>query len=409
MGRRSVHAQGDRAGVKGGRKPALETLIVQAGRRQEWTQGIVNPPVWRASTILFDDVAAMRAAYPPRDGVLQYGRNGTPTAWALNEVLTALEPGAAGTRLFPSGSAAVAAALLTVLQAGDQLLMVDSAYGPTRTFCDGVLKRFGVETLYYDPLIGRGIEALIGDRTRAIFLESPGSLTFEVQDVPGICAVARERGIVTLLDNTWATPFFFQAMAAGVDLSILACTKYIGGHSDLMLGSVTATEQWFERLDSTARALGQTAGPDDIWLASRGLRTLGVRLKRHEESGLKVARWLAGQPQVARVLHPALPDCPGHEFWARDFTGASGLFSFVLSGGDGAARDRLIDSLDLFGIGYSWGGFESLAIPVDPKVIRTATAWQAEGPAVRLHIGLEDPDDLIADLGAALAVYGGGQ
>jgi cystathionine beta-lyase len=380
-----------------------DTTLVEAGRRKEWTAGIVNAPVWRASTILFDTVADMEASNPPRHGVLQYGRNGTPTTWSLAEALTQLEPGAEGTRLYPSGSAAVAGALLAVLKAGDELLMVDSVYGPTRMLCETLLRRFGVDTVYYDPLTGRGIEALIGERTRAVFLESPGSLSFEVQDVPGICEVAHARGLVTLMDNTWATPIFFPALQAGVDLSILSCTKYIAGHSDLMLGSVTATGEWMKRLEQTARALGQAAGPDDCWLAARGLRTLGVRLDRHQESALKVARWLAEQPQVARVLHPALPDCPGHEYWQRDFRGASGVFSFVLSGGDAAARARLIESLEHFGIGYSWGGFESLAVPADP--VRTAAPLELEGPMVRLQIGLEDADDLIADLAAALAGY----
>jgi cystathionine beta-lyase len=385
------------------KKVRPETHLVAAGRRKEWTQGIVNPAVWRASTILFDSIADMKAANPPRDGTLHYGRNGTPTTWALSEALTELEPGAAATKLYSSGSGAVAAALLSVLEAGDELLMVDSVYGPTRGFCDNVLTRFGVTTIYYDPLIGAGITALIGEKTRAIFMESPGSLTFEVQDVPGICAVARARGIATLFDNTWATPLFFRAIAAGVDLSILACTKYVGGHADLMLGSVTATEPFAKRLDLTSRLLGQTAGPDDAWLALRGLRTLDVRLRRHEENGLKVARWLKDQPRVARVLHPALPDCPGHEYWARDFSGATGLFSFVLDGGDAAARTRLIESLELFGIGYSWGGYESLAVPADS--LQTTARPEFEGPVVRLHIGLEDPDDLIADLAAALAVF----
>jgi len=384
------------------RKPA--TRLVEAGRRAEWTQGLVNPAVWRASTILFDSVAEMQAAYPPADGILHYGRNGTPTTWALCEALTALEPGAAMTRLYPSGSAAVAGALLSVLEAGDELLMVDSAYGPTRALCDTVLKRFGVKTVYYDPLIGGGIAALIGERTRAIFMESPGTHSFEVQDVPAICAAAREKGVVTLIDNTWATPLFFPAIAAGADFSILACTKYIGGHADLMLGSVTAAEGVAPRLEQARRVLGQTAGPDDAWLALRGLRTLDVRLRRHEESGLKVARWLEARPEVARVLHPALPGCPGHEYWKRDFSGATGLFSFVLAGGDDAARAKLIESLELFGIGYSWGGFESLALPADP--VRTATRADFGGPLVRLHVGLEDPDDLIADLAAALAGYG---
>lgn len=381
-----------------GRKP--ETRLVEAGRRREWTQGIVNPAVWRASTILFDSVADMQAANPPKDGVLHYGRNGTPTSWALCEALTELEPGAAMTRLYPSGSAAVAGALLAVLKAGDELLMVDSAYGPTRALCEGVLKRFGVATRYYDPLIGAGIAELIGERTRAIFMESPGTHTFEVQDVPAICAAAKARGLVTLIDNTWATPLFFRAIAAGADLSIVACTKYIGGHADVMLGSVTATEAYADRLEKARRVLGQAAGPDDAWLALRGLRTLDVRLRRHEENGLSVARWLQEQPRVRRVLHPALPDCPGHESWVRDFTGATGLFSFVLDG-DEAARTRLIDGLALFGIGYSWGGYESLALPADP--VRAATKADHGGPLVRLHVGLEHPDDLIADLAAGLA------
>lgn len=380
------------------------TRLVSAGRRAEWTGPIVNPAVWRASTILFDTVAELQAA-KPEFGQFQYGRNGTPTSWAFADALTEMEPGAGSTRLFPSGAAAVATALLMVLEAGDELLMVDSAYAPTRMLCDGLLKRYGVTTRYYDPLVGEGIAELIGDRTRAIFLESPGSLTFEVQDVPGICAVARERGIVTLIDNTWATPLLFPAIERGCDISILACTKYIGGHSDVMLGSVTVRPELVKRLDQTSKALGQTASPDDAWLALRGLRTLQVRLQRHGGSALRIARWLAEQPQVARVLHPALPSCPGHEHWVRDFDGASGLFAFVLDGGDEAARDRLIESLELFGIGWSWGGFESLATPSDPIGLRTAARRVAEGPAVRLSIGLEEADDLIADLERALADY----
>jgi cysteine-S-conjugate beta-lyase len=380
------------------RRPA--TRLVEAGRRPEWTQGIVNPAVWRASTILFDSVEAMQAANPPEEGRLHYGRNGTPTTWALCEALTGLEPGAAMTRLYPSGSAAVAGALLSVLETGDELLMVDSAYGPTRAFCESVLKRLGVKTVYYDPLAGADVAALFGARTKAVFMESPGTHSFEVQDVPAIAAAAKERGLVTLLDNTWATPLFFTAIDKGVDLSILACTKYVGGHADLMLGSVTASAALAERLERTRRVLGETAGPDEAWLALRGLRTLDVRLRRHQESGLKVARWLKEQPRVRRVLHPAMEDCPGHEHWRRDFTGATGLFSFALDGDEGA-RARLIDGLDLFGIGYSWGAFESLAVPADP--LRTATRPDFGGPLVRLHIGLEDPDDLIVDLEAGLA------
>jgi cysteine-S-conjugate beta-lyase len=388
------------------KEPRAETRLVEAGRREEWTQGLVNPAVWRASTILFDSVAEMKAASPPRDGVLHYGRNGTPTSWALCEALTELEPGAALTRLYPSGSAAVAGALLSVLAAGDELLMVDTAYGPTRSLCDGLLKRFGVKTVYYDPMIGAGIDTLIGERTKAVFMESPATHTFEVQDVPAICAAAKAKGVLTLIDNTWATPLFFQAIAKGVDLSILACTKYIGGHADLMLGSVTAAASVADRLERSRRVLGQSAGPDDAWLALRGLRTLDVRLRRHEENGLKVARWLAARHGVGAVLHPALPDCPGHEIWARDFSGATGLFSFVLTGADDAAAARFIDGLDRFGIGYSWGAFESLAIPADP--VRTASRLDFDGALIRLHIGLEHPDDLIADLEAALARHGAG-
>jgi cystathionine beta-lyase len=381
-------------------KPA--THVVKAGRRKEWTRGIVNPPVWRASTILFDTVADLRAAAKsPNDG-LYYGRRGTPTQWALADALTELEPGAAGTMLYPSGVAAVAGALLSVLAPGDELLMVDSAYEPTRAFCRSVLQPLGISTRFYDPMAGAVIADLFADNTKAVFLESPGSLTFEVQDVPAICAAAKARGIVTLLDNTWATPLLFPALRHGVDLSILACTKYIVGHSDAMLGSVTAGPDHFERLRRTAHALGQCVSPDDAFLASRGLRTLSVRLKAHGEGALAVAQWLKAQPQVARVLHPALPECPGHEHWSRDFSGASGLFSFVLKGGDDMARAALIDGLDHFGIGFSWGGFESLALPVDPAALRSATKWQAEGPVIRLHIGLEDPDDLIADLAEGL-------
>jgi cystathionine beta-lyase len=389
---------------KDGGRPA--TRLVTGGRRPEWTQGIVNPAVWRASTVLFDNVAAMKAANPPQAGTLHYGRNGTPTQWALAEALTELEPGAAGTKLFPSGAAAIAIALMTVLEPGDELLMVDSVYGPTRIFCDEVLAGLGIATRYYDPLVGRGIAGLIGDNTRAVFLESPGSLTFEVQDVPGICAAAKERGLVTLLDNTWATPLLFPALEAGVDFAILACTKYIVGHADVMMGSVTVGPEWLGRLERRSRAFGQTVSPDDAWLALRGLRTLGVRLRQHEESGLKVARWLARQPQVARVLHPALPSCPGHEHWAHGYRGASGLFAFTLRGGGEAQRAAFVDGLERFGIGYSWGGFESLALPADPERIRTATRWQGEGPLVRLHIGLEDADDLIEDLEQGLAAYG---
>lgn len=387
-------------------QPRGATQLIQAGRRDEWTGGIVSAPVWRASTILYDDVAALRDGLRNNeDGKLFYGRRGTPTQWSLAEALTGMEPGAAGTMLYSSGVAALTSALLAVLRPGDQLLMTDSAYDPTRIFCDGLLKTFGIETLYYDPLIGSGIEALITPRTRAIYLESPGSLTFEVQDIPAIVAVAKARGLTTLIDNTWATPLFLQVMALGIDLSIMAGTKYIVGHSDAMLGAVTANAAHWQALRLTTQQLGHHVGPDDAWLAARGLRTLDLRMQRHQASALTVANWLAAQGEVARVLHPALPDCPGHALWQRDFGGSSGLFSFVLDGGDDASRAALIDSLVHFGIGYSWGGFESLALPADPARIRSATRWEAEGPLVRLHIGLEDPEDLIEDLAVGLAAF----
>lgn len=375
-----------------------QTKIVRGGRRNEWRGRIISPPVERASTILFDDVAQMRAARAAL-GTYNYGLQGTATQWALAEALTELEPGAAGTALYSTGLAAIATPLLALLAPGDELLAPDNVYGPTRRFCDTFLGRYGVSTRYYDPLIGTGIAALIGDATRAILLESPGSLTMEVQDVPGICAVARERGIATLLDNTWATPLLFQAIAAGVDVSMIAATKYVGGHADVMLGAATATADYYSHLQQVSWDLGHSVSPDDAWLGSRGIRTMAVRLKQHEASALKVAEWLKSQPNVGRVLHPALPDCPGHKYWRRDFKGSSGLFSFELKDASDAERAAFVDRLELFGIGYSWGGFESLALPVDPH--RTVSVAPAPN-LVRLHIGLEDPEDLIADLSAAL-------
>ena len=385
---------------------APATRVVTAGRRDEWTRGIVNTPVWRASTILYDDVADLRAA-AGRDTHhrLFYGRRGTPTQWSLADALTQLEPGAEGTFLYPSGVAAIAGCLLAILSPGDELLVTDSAYDPTRSMAGGLLRRMGITTRFYDPLIGAGIADLIGPATRAIVMESPGSLTFEVQDVPAIAAAARARGVATVLDNTWATPLLFPAIAHGVDYTILACTKYVVGHSDVMLGSVTAGPGRIAALRDTAFQLGQVTGPDYAWLASRGLRTMAVRLKQHQDSALAIARWLDAQPGVARVLHPALPSCPGHDVWARDFAGSSGLFSFVLDGGDERARAALIDTLAHFGIGYSWGGYESLALPVDPHRYRTATTPDFAGPLVRLQIGLEDAGDLIADLDRGLAAF----
>lgn len=391
------HANGDK------RRPA--TRIVQGGRRKDWTGlesggAIVSPAVWRASTILYDDTAALKDGLKTNeDGKLFYGRRGTPTQWSLADALTELEPGAEGTMLFPSGAAAVAIALTSVLKSGDHLLMVDSVYDPTRRLCDAYLAQRGVTTTYYDPLIGAGIEALIEPDTRAIFMESPGSLTFEVQDVPAIVAVARKHGLVTLIDNTWATPLYLPVIGMGVDLSIIACTKYIVGHSDAMVGSVTSSPATWNDLRLTAQVLGQHVGPDDAWLATRGLRTLDARLARHRDSALEIAHWLRGQPEVGTVLHPGIPECPGHEIFQRDFLGSTGLFSFTLERG---SADRFVDALRHFGIGYSWGGFESLALPSDPGRCRTVNQW-SRGPLVRLQIGLEDVRDLIDDLGQAFA------
>ncbi len=380
------------------------TRLVQGGRRPEWTGdprlggGVVNPPVWRASTILYDNIADLKARGHATHDKLYYGRRGTPTVWALADALTAMEPGAEGTLLYPSGVAANSAGLLALLSPGDHLLMVDSAYEPTRAFCDGMLRRLGVETTYYDPLVGARIDALIRPETKLIFLESPGSLTFEVQDVPAITRIARARGVLTMIDNTWATPLLFPALGHGVDVAMMSLTKYVGGHSDAMMGSLTATRAVWPKLRSAAYQLGQSVSPDDCAAVLRGLRTLDVRMERHAANGLTVANWLAARAEVGRVLHPALAGDPGHAIWSRDFAGSSGLFGFTLKGADETARTRFIDALDHFGIGFSWGGYESLVVPADPAGIRSATHWNDPDPLVRLSIGLEDPADLIADL-----------
>lgn len=379
-----------------------------------WTGPVVNPPVWRASTHLYDSVADLRSGPKNNeDGRFFYGRRGSPTQWSLADALTAMEPGAHGTMLYPSGVAAIAGSLLAVLAPGDVLLMSDNSYDPSRGMANTLLKRMGIETRFYDPLVGAGISELICDKTRAIWMESPGSLTFEVSNIPAMCAAAKQANpkITTLLDNTWATSHFFTAIEKGVDIVMNAATKYIVGHSDVMMGAATANEKHWWRLRRTAQSLGHVVSPDDAYLAARGLRTLDVRLERHQQSALAIAQWLDEQPEIARVLHPALPSCPGHDIWARDFTGSSGLFSFILKGGSAEARDALVDALNLFGIGYSWGGYESLAIPADPAPDRSATPWPpadhdpADRHLVRLQIGLEDADDLIADLASGLEAF----
>lgn len=376
---------------------APATRVAHLGLDPFRFDGFVNPPVVRGSTVLsptYKDLVGHTGRY-------SYGRRGNPTTEALQNAITALE-GGDGTLLTPSGLSAISISLVSLLGAGDHLLVVDTAYRPTRRLCETVLSRLGVETTYYDPLVSAGIADLIRPNTRAIFLEAPGSQSFEMQDIPAITAVARERGIYTLIDNTWATPLFFKPHAVGVDVSIQAGTKYLGGHADLNLGTISAVGKAFQAILATHGDMGICISPDDAALGSRGLRTLAVRLERHQRSGLEVARWLAASPHVSRVLHPALESDPGHAIWKRDFTGACGLFSLILNPVPEAAVATFFDSLRLFGMGYSWGGFESLAIPFDCSDYRTATKWSSEGPAVRLHIGLEEPSDLIADLDQAL-------
>ena len=371
------------------------TKLVSAGRDPRSYHGFVNPPVYHASTVLYpnaEDFLAHRARY-------QYGRRGTPTTEALELALQELEgPQCAGVSLLPSGLAAISAALLSVVRAGDHVLVTDSAYGPTRNFCGQILSRLGVTTTYYDPGIGAGIAELLQPNTRAVYLESPGSLSFEMQDVAAIAKAAHANGTLVLMDNTWATPLYFRPLDHGVDLVIQAGTKYIGGHSDIMLGTVSANAATVAELKNTVRLTGLCEGPDDVYLGLRGLRTLGIRLDRHYQSGLAVARWLEGRPEVLRMLHPALPSHPGHALWKRDFTGASGLFSMVLKPVPKKAYHAFVNTLELFGIGASWGGYESLAIPFDCTPLRTATRWEPGGPTVRFHIGLEAVEDLTADL-----------
>ena len=393
----------------GDKPPRPATRLVEAGRRREWTGAVVNPPVWRASTHLYADSADLKQGRPNEDGQFYYGRRGAPTQWALAEALTELEPGAEGTVLYPSGVAAIAGALLTVLKSGDVLLVTDNAYEPSRNMAKSLLADLGVEVRFFDPLDVEGFPAQFCERTAAVLLESPGSLTMEVADIPALAAIAREKGAVSLLDNTWATPLGFPALARGCDIAIMSLTKHVGGHSDLMMGSAAAGPELYRKLRLKAQALGQVVAPDDAALALRGLRTMGVRLEKATATAMEVAGFLSHRPEIAHVLCPMLPGAPGHERWARDFTGGCGLFSFVLKGRDEAARARFIDALELFGIGYSWGGLESLVIPFDAARVRTASKWppkdwrDVDRLGVRLSLGLEDAADLIADIGQALA------
>ncbi len=379
-----------------------ETTLVTAGRDTKAQKGFVNPPVVHASTVLYptaDDLHAHR-------GEFQYGRHGTPTTKALQEALMALEgPQCAGVGLAPSGLSAISTTLLAVLKAGDHLLVCDNAYRPSRNFCNGLLARYGVETTYFDPLIGAGIAEKFKPNTRAVLVEAPGSQSFEMPDIPAIAAVTHARDALVIDDNTWATPLYHRSLDQGVDISMQAATKYIGGHSDIMFGTISANARAWPMIAEAIRLLGVCAGPDDVFLALRGLRTLAVRLAQHHRSALEMARWLATRPEVIRVLHPALENDPGHAIWKRDFTGASGLFSIVLKPAPQKAVDALLDAVKLFGMGYSWGGFESLVIPFDCEGYRTATKWAPGGPTLRLHIGLENVEDLKADLELGFAAF----
>jgi len=379
-----------------------ETTLATAGRDTNAQKGFVNPPVVHGSTVLYpsaDDLHTHRGEY-------QYGRRGTPTTKALQQAMMALEgPECAGVGIAPSGLAAITTTLLAILKAGDHLLICDNAYRPTRNFCNGVLARYGVETTYFDPLIGKDIAGLFKANTRAVLVEAPGSQTFEMPDIPAIVSVAHARGALVIDDNTWATPLFHRSLDQGVDISIQAATKYIGGHSDIMFGTISANTKAWPLVAEAVQLLGVCAGPDDVFLAIRGLRTLAVRLAQHQRSGLEIARWLGKRSEVARVLHPALETDPGHAIWKRDFSGASGLFSVVLKPASQKAVDALLDRVELFGLGYSWGGFESLIIPFDCAGYRTATQWQPGGPTLRLHVGLENVDDLKADLAEGFAAF----
>lgn len=381
-----------------GKQMGVGTQLAQLGRMSDAHHGFVNTPIYRGSTVLFktlDDLEHGRARYT-------YGTAGTPTVESLESAWTTLT-GGAGTVLCPSGLAAVALALMATLKSGDHLLVPDSVYFPTRSFCGTLLERFGIETSYYDPLLGGRLESLVKDNTSTILLESPGSQTFEIQDVPAITGFARRRGIKTIIDNTWATPLFFRAHEHGCDLSVEAGTKYLGGHADLLLGLVSANAETWPALKKIHRSMAMLPGPEDCYLALRGMRTLHIRLREAQARGLEMARWLESQPEVLSILHPAFPSCPGHELWKRDFRGSTGVFTIILRPGPSRqALANMLDHLSLFGMGYSWGGFESLIIPFDCRSYRTVTAWSPGGFALRLQIGLEDLEDLKADLRAGL-------
>lgn len=374
-----------------------DTKITHAGRDPMAHQGAVNPPVYHASTILFPTMDSYINRSKDPTVKVRYGRRGTPTTFALEDAMSELE-GGADTVITPSGLQAITMALMAFVKSGDHVLVTDTTYAPTRNFCNKVLADLGVETSFYDPAIGSGITNLMQPNTRVVWTESPGSQTFEVQDIPAIAKAAHDAGAVVMIDNTWSAGYYFKPLRHGVDVSVHAATKYIVGHSDVMMGAIVCNDATAERVRTTAGLFGNHAGPDDIYLALRGLRTLGVRMPRHFENAMKIAEWLRVRPEVDRVMYPALSNDPGHAIWKRDFTGASGLFGFVLNKGEHADVARMLDGLELFGMGSSWGGYESLLIPSAPAGNRTATKWEAAGPLLRIHVGLEDPDDLLDDL-----------
>ncbi|PMG21945.1 cystathionine beta-lyase [Vibrio splendidus] len=384
------------------------TKLITAGRDKKWTNGVVNPPVQRASTVVFNSVEEKRKATINRaNKTLFYGRRGTNTHFAFQDAMVEVE-GGAGCALYPCGTAAISNAILSFVETGDHILMVDTCYEPTRDFCDTIMKKMGVETTYYEPTIGEGIQDLIKPNTKVLFTESPGSVTMEVQDIPTLARIAHEHDIIVMLDNTWAAGVNFSPFEFGVDISIQAATKYIVGHSDVMLGTAVANEKCWDQLREQSYLMGQCVSPDDAYLALRGIRTLDVRLRQHAESSLKVAKWLETRPEVDHVRHPALESCPGHEFFKRDFTGGNGLFSFVLKNSNAKATTALLDGMTHFSMGYSWGGFESLILANEPNSfdsLRTVANPNFAGTLVRVHIGLEDVDDLIADLEAGLERY----
>jgi cystathionine beta-lyase len=379
---------------------AVETIVTHGGRHPEEHHGYVNTPVYRGSTVIFQTLAELDDYTRP----LRYGRYDSPTTQTVAELVSELE-GASGTVLAPSGLAAISTALLAVLSAGDDVLITDSAYDPTRNFATEALARLGITARFYDPRIGTGIEELIRDNTKAIFTESPGSLTFEVQDLPAIAEIAHARGAAVIVDNSWASPVYFNPLARGADLVLHAGTKMFVGHSDVMIGTVSANAAWWPKLNRTTRLFGTTVSPDDAYLMARGMRTLAIRMKEHSARSIEMATWLASQPDVLEVYHPALPSNPGHDIWKRDFSGAGSLFAFRLAPRPRSAIAAMVDGFEQFSMGYSWGGYESLCIPFDPTKSRSATTWTAEGNMFRMHVGLEDIGDLKADIGAALERY----